>query len=90
MLVIQVSSFIVQMSESFVKIFGSLPFVSLVWILGHVLTGWDGTNPLRNPSNLCACSRVALSIFPHKLKHPKYRSLSNVRQTNLRLNPHAH
>ncbi|KAF8167475.1 Metallo-dependent phosphatase-like protein [Crassisporium funariophilum] len=23
-----------------------------VWIMGHVLTGWDGTNPLRNPTNL--------------------------------------
>ncbi|KII93956.1 hypothetical protein PLICRDRAFT_695030 [Plicaturopsis crispa FD-325 SS-3] len=23
-----------------------------VWILGHVLSGWDGTNPLLNPSNL--------------------------------------
>ncbi|KAL8945853.1 MAG: hypothetical protein Q9183_007994 [Haloplaca sp. 2 TL-2023] len=23
-----------------------------VWILGHVLTGWDGTSPLPNPSDL--------------------------------------
>ncbi|CCL98101.1 uncharacterized protein FIBRA_00095 [Fibroporia radiculosa] len=23
-----------------------------VWILGHVLSGWDGTNPLDNPTNL--------------------------------------
>lgn len=23
-----------------------------VWIVGHVLTGWDGTNPLPNPTNL--------------------------------------
>ncbi|OSX66906.1 hypothetical protein POSPLADRAFT_1072083 [Postia placenta MAD-698-R-SB12] len=23
-----------------------------VWILGHVLAGWDGTNPLKNPTNL--------------------------------------
>ena len=23
-----------------------------VWILGHVLSGWDGTNPLLNPTNL--------------------------------------
>ncbi|KAF5312831.1 hypothetical protein D9619_002710 [Psilocybe cf. subviscida] len=23
-----------------------------VWIVGHVLTGWDGTNPLTNPTNL--------------------------------------
>lgn len=21
-----------------------------VWILGHVLTGWDGSNPLPNPT----------------------------------------
>ncbi|KAJ4357130.1 uncharacterized protein N0V89_001705 [Didymosphaeria variabile] len=24
----------------------------LVWIVGHVLSGWDGTNPLPNPTNL--------------------------------------
>ena len=23
-----------------------------VWILGHVLSGWDGSNPLNNPSDL--------------------------------------
>ncbi|KAI0319038.1 Metallo-dependent phosphatase [Amylostereum chailletii] len=23
-----------------------------VWILGHVLTGWDGSNPLQNPTDL--------------------------------------
>ncbi|PPQ90943.1 hypothetical protein CVT25_008254 [Psilocybe cyanescens] len=23
-----------------------------VWIIGHVISGWDGTNPLRNPTNL--------------------------------------
>ena len=23
-----------------------------VWIIGHVLSGWDGTNPLANPTNL--------------------------------------
>ncbi|KNZ72246.1 Sphingomyelin phosphodiesterase [Termitomyces sp. J132] len=23
-----------------------------VWIIGHVLSGWDGTNPLENPTNL--------------------------------------
>ncbi|KAI0937249.1 hypothetical protein AcV5_005199 [Taiwanofungus camphoratus] len=23
-----------------------------VWIMGHVLSGWDGTNPLQNPTNL--------------------------------------
>lgn len=23
-----------------------------VWIVGHVLTGWDGSNPLANPTNL--------------------------------------
>ena len=25
----------------------------LVWIIGHVLSGWDGTNPLEVPTNLC-------------------------------------
>lgn len=24
-----------------------------VWIIGHVLAGWDGTNALLNPTNLC-------------------------------------
>ena len=23
-----------------------------VWIVGHVLSGWDGSNPLPNPTNL--------------------------------------
>lgn len=23
-----------------------------VWILGHVLTGWDGSNPIPNPTDL--------------------------------------
>lgn len=23
-----------------------------VWIIGHVLSGWDGTNPIANPTNL--------------------------------------
>ncbi|PPQ64241.1 hypothetical protein CVT24_008644 [Panaeolus cyanescens] len=23
-----------------------------VWIIGHVISGWDGTNPLKNPTNL--------------------------------------
>ena len=27
--------------------------VLLVWIMGHVLSGWDGSNPLKNPTNLC-------------------------------------
>lgn len=25
----------------------------LVWLMGHVLPGWDGTNALGNPSDLC-------------------------------------
>lgn len=24
-----------------------------VWIMGHVLSGWDGTNALGNPTDLC-------------------------------------
>ena len=27
----------------------------LVWIIGHVLSGWDGTDALEAPSNLCGC-----------------------------------
>jgi len=26
-----------------------------VWIVGHVPTGWDGTQALKDPSNLCTC-----------------------------------
>ena len=25
----------------------------LVWIVGHVLSGWDGVNSLEAPTNLC-------------------------------------
>ncbi|KAH9944018.1 sphingomyelin phosphodiesterase [Epithele typhae] len=35
-----------------------------VWILGHVLTGWDGTNPLQNPTDLCDADRFS----PHVIK----------------------
>ncbi|KAI0375428.1 sphingomyelin phosphodiesterase [Pilatotrama ljubarskyi] len=35
-----------------------------VWILGHVLSGWDGTNPLTNPTNLCDVDRFS----PHVIK----------------------
>lgn len=24
-----------------------------VWILGHVLPGWDGTNAMEDPTNIC-------------------------------------
>ena len=27
--------------------------LSLVWIVGHVLTGWDGTQSQLSPTNLC-------------------------------------
>ena len=33
-----------------------------VWILGHVPSGWDGTNPLLNPTNLCLSITYHLSI----------------------------
>jgi len=26
--------------------------------MGHVLSGWDGTNALEAPSDLCACSAM--------------------------------
>ena len=35
-----------------------------VWIIGHVLTGWDGTNPLLNPTNLCKLAVLLLVIHP--------------------------
>ena len=28
----------------------------LVWVVGHVLSGWDGTQSQLNPSNLCKCA----------------------------------
>lgn len=33
-----------------------------VWIMGHVLSGWDGTNPLMNPTDLCELLLAALCI----------------------------
>ena len=30
-----------------------------VWIIGHVLSGWDGTNPLPNPTNLCRYLQIS-------------------------------
>ena len=27
--------------------------ISVVWIMGHVPSGWSGQDPLLNPSNLC-------------------------------------
>ena len=30
------------------------------WILGHVLSGWDGTNALVNPTDLCKWSQFSL------------------------------
>jgi sphingomyelin phosphodiesterase len=27
--------------------------LSSVWIVGHVPSGWDGTDPLEAPTNLC-------------------------------------
>ncbi len=32
-----------------------------VWILGHVLSGWTGSDALENPSNLCECSKLRRS-----------------------------
>jgi hypothetical protein len=32
--------------------------LSLVWIVGHVLTGWDGTQSQLSPSNLCKCAHA--------------------------------
>ncbi|KAJ2994129.1 hypothetical protein NUW54_g7605 [Trametes sanguinea] len=37
-----------------------------VWILGHVLTGWDGTNPLQNPTNLFY--QIVDRFSPHVIK----------------------
>ncbi|TDL28043.1 Metallo-dependent phosphatase [Rickenella mellea] len=34
-----------------------------VWILGHVLTGWDGTNPLENPTNLSHVDRYSPHVI---------------------------
>jgi len=48
----------------------------LVWIVGHVLTGWDGTNPLRNPTNLCS-SAFMLCICA-LLTYASHSSLSDV------------
>lgn len=38
-----------------------------VWIVGHVLTGWDGSNPLDNPTNLFY--RIVERFAPHCIAH---------------------
>ncbi|PIL31549.1 hypothetical protein GSI_06251 [Ganoderma sinense ZZ0214-1] len=37
-----------------------------VWIMGHVLTGWDGSNPLLNPTNLFY--QIVDRFSPHVIK----------------------
>lgn len=32
-----------------------LTFSPSVWIIGHVVSGWDGLNALESQSNLCEC-----------------------------------
>lgn len=34
-----------------------------VWMVGHVLSGWDGTNPLTNPTN--AYYQIVERFSPH-------------------------
>ncbi|KAN0131836.1 Metallo-dependent phosphatase-like protein [Lactarius tabidus] len=34
-----------------------------VWIMGHVLSGWDGTNPLEAPTNLCDVDRFSPHVI---------------------------
>jgi hypothetical protein len=48
-----------------------------VWILGHVLSGWDGTNPLQNPTNLCRFYTILSSLLSTKVDC-FHASLSNV------------
>jgi hypothetical protein len=48
-----------------------------VWILGHVLSGWDGTNPLQNPTNLCRFYTILSSLLSTKVDS-FHASLSNV------------
>ena len=31
--------------------------------MGHVLSGWDGTNALEAPSNLCECDAFMIHCF---------------------------
>ncbi|KAI3478284.1 hypothetical protein L1887_59808 [Cichorium endivia] len=38
-----------------------------VWIVGHVLTGWDGSNPLDNPTNLFY--QIVDRFAPHVIAH---------------------
>ncbi|KAN0061561.1 hypothetical protein ACQY0O_006408 [Thecaphora frezii] len=38
-----------------------------VWIVGHVLTGWDGSNPLDNPTNLFY--QIVDRFAPHTIAH---------------------
>lgn len=47
----------------------SLCCSGLVWILGHVLPGWDGTNALKNPTDLFyqMCVRTAFGSWQVRL-----------------------
>lgn len=38
-----------------------------VWIVGHVLTGWDGSNPMANPTNLFY--QIVDHYSPHTIAH---------------------
>jgi len=50
--------------------------LSLVWIIGHVLSGWDGTNALEAPSNLCEYH--AFMVLFTRLVDVFHHSLSDV------------
>lgn len=38
------------------------PDGSSVWIIGHVPSGWDGSNPLLNPTNLCTSALLGSQL----------------------------
>lgn len=48
-----------------------------MWIIGHVLSGWDGTNPMLDPTNLCRFCTILSALLSTKVVC-FHASLSNV------------
>ncbi len=48
-----------------------------VWIIGHVLTGWDGSNPLLNPSDLFYA--VWIATHPMSLQTSSLATLTRIK-----------
>lgn len=59
-----------------------------VWIIGHVNSGWDGTQSQMNPTNLCMCLSIFLRHSPD-LHVSLLNSLSDVSTPQRSIFEHA-